>query len=306
MFKQYVELLYKKSERGTDELRQCIAGYGPDYWTWADWFAKGLGKYLEAHQLTPEDGIDLYLKEANDILDRTIDFRRTGRYRDTDPREVLRTHFSQTDKMRQDMVSLALSQFLWPHHQKLFAFFLECLGSRADGLKTYVEIGPGHGLYLAAALRSLPGLEEVWGVDISPFSIEMTRQMLQGLNSPTSARVRLECRDANTLASETTFDFVTVGEVISTSETPGVFLKQLVGLLAPGGRMFLSDCANCPDSSIVHIFHTVEEIRVLLRSCGLEIERECVAPSMGGVSEADHARHRLSVSYAALLRRVAP
>ena len=303
MFKPYIDLLCSKSERSTHEIQEFISQRDAEYWRWADWFAGGLNRYLAANGMTPEDGVGFYLKEANDILDRTIEFRRTGKYRDCDQKAVFRDHFSKHDKMRQDMVSLALSQFLWPQHYRLFTFFVESIRSVAETMKKYVEIGPGHGLYLATALTLAPQLEQCWGVDISDFSIEMTRQMLSHLGGEAAAKVTLECKDAAEVATGNTFDFLTAGEVLSTSENPRAFLEKMVSLLKPSGKMFLSDCANCPDSSIVYVFHNVQEIRDLLGSCGLVIESERIAPSVGSLSEADHVKHRLSVSYAALMRK---
>jgi 2-polyprenyl-3-methyl-5-hydroxy-6-metoxy-1,4-benzoquinol methylase len=299
MFQEYLALLDAKSERSTQDIRDFLSTVDAEYWRRADWLAGGLTRFLASHQLTPADAIDYFLEEGNEILGRTLAFWRTGKYADSNQREVLQAHYSVEAKMRQDMISLAVSQFLWPQHYKLLCLFYDSFSSLSGSIKSYLDIGPGHGLYMAAALELAMGLERCVGVDISEFSIGMTREMLRHLVRPGALQARLECRDATKLSTDETYDFVCAGEVIANIDDPRTFLISTRKLLAPGGHLFVSTCANCPDSSHVYLFKTIQEVRDLLSDCGYVIERECVAPSAS--CDIDHEKRRLSISYGAVL-----
>ena len=98
------------------------------------------------------------------------------------------------------------------------------------------------------------------------------------------------------------FDFIAAGEILEHIERPGPFLRKVGGLLSPDGRAFVTTCANCPDVSHVYLFRSVQEIRDLIATCDLSVDRECVAPSVP-LSEEEAEKRRLSVSYAALVKR---
>src|SRR6185436_7083739 len=84
--------------------------------------------------------------------------------------------------------------------------------------------------------------------------------------------------DALALPADSTFDFITMGEVIEHLDDPRPVLRKVGVALRPGGVAFLTTCANCPTKDHVYLFRNAEEIRCLFRECGLEVERERCLP----------------------------
>jgi 2-polyprenyl-3-methyl-5-hydroxy-6-metoxy-1,4-benzoquinol methylase len=229
-----------------------------------------------------------------------VRFRRTGRYPDEGRQVEARLTYADTGAMRANMLNLALTQFLWPHHYRLYAFFIECIERAAGDVRRYLEIGPGHGLYLAVAARTLRNATTLTAVDISEGSLQVAAELLR--HYAITAPVELRHQDATTLAEDDTFDYITAGELIEHLDDPAAFLRKLRRLLTPTGRAFITTCANCPDATHVYRFDTVAAIRSMLAATGYRVERECVAPSVDlPVDELE--RRRLSISYAALVQR---
>ena len=83
--------------------------------------------------------------------------------------------------MKAYMMGLALSQFLWPNHYEIYRAFETHLKSIGPNLKSYLEIGPGHGLFLLKVLEYLPPEADIHAVDISAASIDLTRSIIQRL-----------------------------------------------------------------------------------------------------------------------------
>jgi ubiquinone/menaquinone biosynthesis C-methylase UbiE len=199
------------------------------------------------------------------------------------------------------MLDLALSQFLWPHHYQLYSFFIDCIDRSSDGVQRYLEIGPGHGLFLAVAASNLHRARTLKAIDISEGSLQVTSDLLRHFQ----IRVPVELchQDATTLdAEQETFEFITAGELIEHLNDPATFLRKLRRLLVRTGRAFITSCANCPDGTHAYRFNNVEEIRTMLVATGYRIELECVAPSVD-LPMAEVERRRLSISYAALVQR---
>jgi 2-polyprenyl-3-methyl-5-hydroxy-6-metoxy-1,4-benzoquinol methylase len=97
------------------------------------------------------------------------------------------------------------------------------------------------------------------------------------------------------------FDFITMGEVLEHVNQPNTLLSRLKQMLAPGGFGFISTCANCPAIDHVYQFDTVDQIRELITSSGLIIEKDLPLPVENmSVSEAEN--QRITINYCALVR----
>src|SRR5258707_126360 len=133
--------------------------------------------------------------------------------------------YSSLQVMRSYMVALALSYFLWPHHYRLYSFFLETIAARRGRVASYLEIGPGHGLFLAAALEEL-GAERYVGVDLSSVSLDMTRSMLR-FSAEGRPMPSLLHASVDDFAPSERFDFITMGEVIEHLDDPRPILRKI-------------------------------------------------------------------------------
>ncbi len=283
---------------GGERVRALLSEADASYRERAEWFYAALRRYMEARQLTLEDITRTSATVRKSTIERALQFRRTGRYPDAAAGQAAaQATYGDHDGMRLKMLSLAFTQFLWRHHYRLYSFFVDAIEPLCDQIKSYLEVGPGHGLFLATAAKLLPEETTLSGVDLSAGSLEVTAELLKYLGLD---RCTLQQEDATTLAPSRSYDFITAGELIEHLDDPKSFLEKLRRHVAPGGHVFVTTCANCPDGSHVYQFNDMPEIRVLLTSCGFEIRAECVAPS-ADVSIEEATRRRISTSYAALL-----
>jgi hypothetical protein len=82
---------------------------------------------------------------------------------------------------------------------------------------------------------------------------------------------------------------------------PVTLLTRLKQMLAPEGRGFISTCANCPAIDHVYQFDTVNQIRELIASSGLVIEKDLPLP-VENMSVGEAESRRITINYCALVR----
>ncbi len=173
------------------------------------------------------------------MLALQVAFRKTGRY--AVAADFCRDLYASSAAMTGYVLSLALTHVLWPNHYAIYDFFLRQLEALPP-VRRYLEIGPGHGLYLAAAMRRLSGAQFT-AVDISPASIEITRSMVE--HFVPAVRCNFQVRDAMQLPDDR-WDCIVMCEVIEHVQNAPALLRTLAGLLAPDGRAFITTCATVP------------------------------------------------------------
>ncbi len=115
---------------------------------------------------------------------------------------------------------------------------------RGLGGSRVLEIGVGHGLLLS---QLAPGCVEYWGTDLSAPTIQQLQAVVAG--QPWADRVRLLAQPADVADGLPAghFDVVVINSVIQYFPSAGYLLDVLetaVGLLAPGGAVYLGDVRN--------------------------------------------------------------
>jgi hypothetical protein len=135
--------------------------------------------YLNKNSLTIEYGIDAYLKMVSDMFKSQIKFMRTGKYPVTNTTEAIDNVYNDKTEMLSYMIGLALSQYLWSTHYEMFNHLKEELRKNAKEIKTYLEIGPGHGLFLKNAIDILDEDTNMTAIDISPISLEVSKSIIE-------------------------------------------------------------------------------------------------------------------------------
>ncbi|QBS39117.1 non-ribosomal peptide synthetase [Nocardia sp. CS682] len=124
----------------------------------------------------------------------------------------------------------------------------EATVQRIRGLapRRVLEIGVGSGLLLS---QLAPDCDEYWASDFSAATIATLQHQLDELDAPWTERVSLSVRSAEDIAGlpEEYFDTVVVNSVVQ--YFPGErylrrVLEQVLGLLAPGGAIFVGDVRN--------------------------------------------------------------
>ena len=256
--------------------------------------------YLNKNSMTIEYGIDAYLKMVNDMFKSQIKFMRTGKYPVTNTTEAIDNVYNDKSEMLSYMIGLALSQYLWSTHYEMFNHLKEELRINAKEIKTYLEIGPGHGLFLKNAIDILDEDTNMTTIDISPISLEVSKSIIEYFYP--NKNIKFINEDMLKLDLDSNCDFIVMGEVIEHVETPELLLKKISKLLSQNGKAFLSTCVNCPAIDHVYHFHTVDEIRDMFKRCGLKIVSEKVLP-VENLPMCEIEDKKITINYSAIVQR---
>lgn len=264
-------------------------------------FLKDYIMYLNKNNMTIEYGIDAYLKMVNDMFKSQVKFMRTGKYPVSKTSEAIDNVYNDKKEMLSYMIGLALSQYLWSTHYEMFNHLKDELEKNKKSIKNYLEIGPGHGLFLKNAIDILDKDTTMTAIDISPVSLEISKSIIEYFYP--SKNIEFINEDMLKLELDSNCDFIVMGEVIEHVETPELLLKKVSRLLSQNGKAFLSTCVNCPAIDHVYHFHTVDEIRNMFSKCGLEIVSEKVLPVENlPMCEIEHKK--ITINYSAIVKRV--
>jgi 2-polyprenyl-3-methyl-5-hydroxy-6-metoxy-1,4-benzoquinol methylase len=232
------------------------------------------------------------------MLEEELFFRRNGRYRLSTFQEALDTVYSDEAFMTRYMNGLLVSQLWWRNHTDVLGFFRDTfLPGNPDGY-SYLEIGPGHGLSLYMAASS-PRCASAEGWDISEASLIGTRKALDAMAVQRQVTLtKVDIFDA----PPRSYQAIMLSCVLEHLEHPREALAILHGLLAPGGRLFVSAPANSPMPDHLQLFTTPEEVVDIIAEAGFGIERTLFAPLTG--SSLERARKlKLPISNAVIATR---
>ncbi|MCB1194646.1 class I SAM-dependent methyltransferase [bacterium] len=276
-FNRILNEIYEKSPLQKKRIQTYLASRTEKYFTAAEQFSRDYLSYIEFVKIPLSYVVDAYLQLCSDALKCQKYFMKTGKYPLEFAADVYDELYNDPVRMRSHMIGLALSQFLWPSHYEMHLLFDTALADRAATVKTYLEIGPGHGLYLRKAIARLNLNTRFTAVDISSESIGITRSLLQFFN-PECTAIDYITQDMLKLDFPDGYDFITMGEVLEHVNYPDKLLTKLCSLLRPSGRSFISTCVNAPSIDHVYHFKSVEQIRDMAESCGLEILDERILP----------------------------
>jgi hypothetical protein len=93
-----------------------------------------------------------------------------------------------------------------------------------------------------------------------------------------------------------------MGEVLEHVNHPSFLLKRLRLLLAKNGKAFVSTCVNCPAIDHIYHFKSIEEIRIMLRDCGLKIIDEKVLP-VENLPMEEIIEQKITINYCAIIEK---
>lgn len=257
--------------------------------------------FMDAEGISNEILANAYIQMVHQVIHCRLEFLRTGVY----PANCQDTAFSDVynnrEIMTQYMLGLALSNFLWEQHYRMFNFYKKEIESIKSG-QHFLEIGCGHGLFLIELLKNITKDSCVDVVDISQTSIDLSKNIVKIVNSKFLDIVRFERCDIFNYEAEKKYDFITMGEVLEHVEEPQEILKKTYEFLKDGGRLFITTCANAPAIDHVYHFKNIQEIRDMMSATGYRIEKELVAPSEKRSQEYLET-HKVDISYAAILKK---
>jgi len=293
----FIELIYTKNPLQKKMIQNFLVSRDDLYWKRLQEFNDSYLPYLASQGANTETVVKGYLKLCDDMLREQINFQKTGRYSSADLDETNRLIYSQTDRMSALLHGLAISQFLWPNHYGLFDFFIsQC--SQLQNVNSYLEVGPGHGLFLLEILRLFPKVKATV-VDISPTAIQISKGAVEKLRPGSSCEFVIQ--DVNAM-KEGVYDLVTMCEVLEHLDDPVPILQKARSLITTGGHCFITTCANAPAIDHVYLYKSVEEIQDQLQECGFQIDAELALP-VGRVRREHWTSEKTEINYAALLSR---
>jgi len=296
-FGRFVDVLCRVDALQRKAVERFLVTRDEIYWRRADEAAKCLAGLLEEASVSVEDAVQAYVRMCHEMLAEQIKFARTGCYSSRSSREAREGLYRSETQMGAYMYALALSLFLWPNHYAIYDFFVRVTNELA-GIRRYLEVGPGHGLYLVQSLRRFPQMD-VTAVDISPVSAAISERLAKRLFP--DARCRFEIADIIGF-DDGEYDYVVMCEVLEHLDDPRVALRKIRGFLSPGGRCFLTTCANCPAIDHVYLFRDADDIRRHLSVSGLSVIEDLALPVRNIPMRLSGAA-RVGVNYAALLER---
>lgn len=251
-----------------------------------------------------EEVVRSYRVVVEDTLREQLFFRRHRRYRHQRFADVAGSVYFSPEYMGRYMRGLAVTSFLWPNHAAIrhhFEWTLDRLpGLLGAGPRSgrYLEVGPGHGFYMAAAMRRRV-CRTYLGVDLSPTSVALTREMLARTRSDAAWEVREA--DFSDATLEGPFDLVVMGEVLEHVEDPLTILRRARALTAPSGITFLTTCANSPATDHIYLFRNADEVDALCARAGFQVVERLVLPYHGKTIDESIAE-ALPVNIALVLR----
>jgi len=301
-FDKIVNNICMKSPLQKKKLEQYLASKDETFFQEAEEFAIKYIGYLNHQEIPLDYVVDSYLKMCQDMMNCQIEFMKTGKYTIDKHSETYEEVYSNPKRMKQYMLGLAISQFLWPTHYAMYKFFLDNIEKLNSNIRSYLEIGPGHGLFFNKALECLGKEVEAVAVDISPISISITRSIMDYFRTDVS-NIEYYNVDISKFDSDKKFDFITMGEVLEHVQFPEKLLTKLHDLLnAENGRAFVSTCVNCPAIDHVYHFKCVEDIWGMFMNCDLEIEDDVVLP-VENLPLKTIVENRITINYCAIVKR---
>ena len=154
MLDAYLQILFNRNEFQRKKYEKFADQRNETYIKRANEFFLGFDKYLALRQRTREEAVDSYLKLCSDMVLEQIKFMKTGNYSLSNQSTAFDSIYNNEERMATYIECLALSQFFWESHYRIFDFFLAEIATAGKHVKNYLEIGPGHGLYLAHAINN--------------------------------------------------------------------------------------------------------------------------------------------------------
>jgi len=234
-----------------------------------------------------------------DIQMEQIYFKRHKKYRYSTFKEVADQVYYDDEYMKKYMYGLALTYFLWPNHVAMQEFFVRTFPRGRRG--SYLEIGPGHGYYLRRA-ADLGNFARMTGVDVSPASVALSKDIMQYYGVETDADIDIQQADFFQYSPDRdAFSCIVMGEVLEHVENPRAFLRKIRELSDPDTHIYVTTCTNAPAVDHIFLFSTLDEVETLAGDCGLAITDRFVAP-YNGKSVAECEAERLPVNVAYVMR----
>lgn len=228
----------------------------------------------------PGDVVASYRRLCVELLREEAYFRRHGRYRHATVREVVDSGVFEEPRVTHYQRGLLLTQVLWRNHTRIAETYVRAFLEPRGPRERLLEVGPGHGLFLALAGARLRG--EVAGWDLSEAMLRHTKRNLTELGVPDVSLAQHDIREG---PLDGTFDLVVASELLEHVEEPGAVLRSLLGLLGDDGRIFLNVPVNSPAPDHIYLWRSPEEFFGFVAEHGVEPLSTYTFPLTGQTEE---------------------
>lgn len=299
-FKQIVEIIYQKSPLQKKKLEKYLSTQDELFFESAEIFAQEYTSFLESQGIPLVFAVDAYLKMVKDMLKSQIYFMKTGKYPMESAEQAFDQIYNNEKEMTSFMMGLAISQFLWSTHYKMHQFLKKNLLNQKGNVRKYLEIGPGHGLFLKDAYQILGSKVDFVAIDISKASMDITKSILKFLVEDNI--IKYVTMDILNYDENEKFDFITMGEVLEHVDFPNELLTKFNNLLSDNGVGFISTCVDCPTIDHVCHFKCVNEIREMLNNNNLIIKDELILP-VEDLPMEEIVERKITINYCALVMK---
>lgn len=280
-------------------LRSSLEGYGPIDLALIEDLAARVCR-LAGDELAAF--IASYRWMCGEMNKEALHFRKSGAYRLSSFAEADAEVYSNAAFMRRYMEGLLVSQVFWRNHSAAFLFFRNAFLPRLADPFRYLEIGPGHGLFLSVAAEH-PHCQRAEAWDVSEESLRQTARALATLGL--EDRVDLDRQDVHAptrrVEDGALFDGIAICEVLEHLERPTDALASLRRFLRPDGVLFINVPINSPAPDHIYLLRDEAEVRALVRTAGLDILELQLTP-MTGYSLAEAQRQKATVNCFVLAR----
>ena len=259
---RYCEMRFRSDERDflgrTDEFaRLALANVGDE-----------LTRYVEDYRWMCER-----------FLEEELHFHREGGYRLSTFADAYREVYSDLDYMGKYVRGILISQILWDPHARAFDIFRTEFLPRLPAGASYLEVGPGHGLFLYFASQA-EQIDRFEAWDVSKASIAETRAALSRLGVAREIHI-VEQDVLKAPPRQEEFDGAVISEVLEHLERPDLALQSLRAALKPGGRIFINAPINSPAPDHIYLWRSTEEMAGFVEDQGFAIEAAHFLPVTG-------------------------
>jgi SAM-dependent methyltransferase len=233
------------------------------------------------------DELELYCNDyrwmCEEFLKEEIFFRREGSYRLSTFDEAYAEVYGVDAYMSRYVRGILISQLIWKPHAQAFDYYRTQFLTRLPEHSSYLEVGPGHGLFLYFASQAANlDILEAW--DVSASSIAETHSTLKALGATREIKI-IEQDVLKAPSRHDEFDGAVISEVLEHLERPDLALRSLHAALKPGGRIFINAPLNSPAPDHIYLWRTPDEFRTFVTDQGFEIESFELFPVTGATIE---------------------
>jgi len=298
---EIVNKISSKSPLQKKKLTQYFKNQDQQFFDLFNQFLKDYNGYLDSQNIDIKYAINAYLKMCKDMVKSQIYFLKTDKYPIVDAKEAYDKVYNDKDEIKSYMIGLALSQFLWSTHYQMFTHLKEAIRGSRGQISSYLEIGPGHGLFLKEAIQTLDKTVKFSAVDISQTSIEITKSIIDHFFDE-NVKIEFIIEDMLQLDINRKYDFITMGEVLEHVNEPLELLNKFEYLLSDVGQGFISTCVDCPTIDHVYHFKSIDQIREMIADSKLSICSEKILP-VENLPMEEIIEKKITINYCAIVRR---